>query len=202
MKRHNVLKLIGCLALAVVIVSCAGKKKLRPPTGDPAAEDSFSADYVLGPEDLIEVLVWKNEGLSKTVMVRPDGKISLPLMGELQAGGLTAVQLRDAIKERLKEYKETPEVSIIVKEINSFSIYVMGEVAHPGKLQLRSDITFLQALTLAGGFTKFADADKIILLRREGKQETRMRINYKDIVSGKNPDGNILLRRGDTIVVP
>ncbi|HEY5600249.1 MAG TPA: SLBB domain-containing protein, partial [Candidatus Manganitrophaceae bacterium] len=95
-----------------------------------------------------------------------------------------------------------PEVSIIVKEINSFSVYVMGEVAHPGKLQLRSDITFLQALTLAGGFTKFADADNIILLRREGKPETRMRINYKDIVSGKNPDGNILLRRGDTIVVP
>lgn len=183
-----------------------GQKPLAPmkaQTGEPVKSNAPSMpDYLLGAEDLLEVLVWKNESLSRTTFIRPDGKISLPLIGDLQAAGLTSAQLRDSIKERLREYKETPEVSIIVREINSFSVFVMGEVARPGKLQLRSETTLLQALSLAGGFTKFADVNNILLLRRENGRETRLQINYKKIVAGKVPGGDVLLQRGDTIVVP
>jgi polysaccharide export outer membrane protein len=163
---------------------------------------SASGEYVLGAEDVLEILVWRNEALSRTVSIRPDGKISLPIIGDLQAAGLTATQLRDSIKERLQEYKETPEVSVIIREVNSLAVFILGEVARPGKLQLRSETTLLQALSLSGGFTQYADPDNILLLRRENGGETRIRVRYKDIVSGKNPDGNLLLRRGDTILVP
>lgn len=172
-------------------------------TGSSSVPVPFSAsDYLLGPEDVLDVLVWKNDDLSRTVSIRPDGKISLPLIGDVQAGGLTSSQLRDSIKERLREYKETPEVSILIREINSFSVFVLGEVAHPGKFQLRSETTLLQALTLSGGFTQYAKSDRIILLRRVGGRETRRKIRYSDIVEGKDPDANLVLQRGDTIVVP
>lgn len=164
--------------------------------------DAVSQDYVLGPEDILDVSVWKNESLSRVVTIRPDGKISLPLIGDIQAAGLTTSQVRDAIKERLKDYKETPEVSIIVKEINSLVVFISGEVNRPGKLLLRSDTSILQAIILAGGFTQFASPNKIVLLRRVAGIETRKQINYKDIVSGKRPEEDILLLRGDTIIVP
>ncbi len=159
-------------------------------------------DYVIGPEDVLEIIVWKNEELSKVVTVRPDGRISLPLIGDIQAADVTADTLRKSIRERLKAFQKVPAVSVIIQQVNSFSVFVMGEVARPGKLQLRSDTTLLQAITLSGGFTEFAAVKKIILLRRESGREQRIKINYNDIVTGKNPDGNILLNRGDTIVVP
>lgn len=163
---------------------------------------SASGEYILGAEDVVEILVWRNEALSRTVSIRPDGKISLPIVGDLQAAGLSATQLRDSIKAHLQEYKETPEVSVIIREVNSLAVFIMGEVARPGKLQLRSETTLLQALSLSGGFTQYADPDNILLLRRESGGETRIRVRYKDIVNGRNPDGNVLLRRGDTILVP
>jgi polysaccharide export outer membrane protein len=162
----------------------------------------YVPEYVIGVEDVLDIHVWKNETLSRVVLVRPDGKISLPLIGDVQAAGLVPIQLRDAIKTRLKAYQETPEVSVILKEIGSFSVFVMGEVEHPGKLQLRSHITLLQALTLVGGFTRFADHDNILLLRKQGGDEIRMRIRYRDIITGRNPDHNVQLERNDTIVVP
>lgn len=164
--------------------------------------DPDPADYILGAEDLIEVMVWKNPDLSTTVFVRPDGKISLPLVGDLQAAGLTSIELRDSIKVLLRRYKKTPEVSVIVREINSFSIFFVGEVVQPGKVNLKSETTFLQAVTLVGGFTEFADVKKIVLLRKDNGQEQRIKINYKDILSGQNPNGNVTLKRGDTILVP
>ncbi len=164
--------------------------------------DTDASDYILGSEDLIEVMVWKNPDLSTTVFVRPDGKISLPLIGDLQAAGLTSIELRDSIKVLLRRYKKTPEVSVIVREINSFSIFFVGEVTQPGKINLKSETSFLQAITMVGGFTEFADVKKIVLLRRENGREHRIKINYKDIVSGDDPDGNIMLKRGDTILVP
>ncbi len=172
------------------------------PSLPPASLEFDSADYILGAEDLIEVMVWKNPDLSTTVFVRPDGKISLPLIGDLQAAGLTSIELRDSIKVLLRRYKKTPEVSVIVREINSFSIFFVGEVVQPGKIKLKSETSFLQAMTLVGGFTEFANVKNIVLLRRENGQEQRIKINYKDIVSGKNPDSNIMLKRGDTILVP
>lgn len=172
------------------------------PSLPPASLDTEGADYILGAEDLIEVMVWKNPDLSGTVFVRPDGKISLPLIGDLQAAGLTSIELRDSIKVLLRRYKKTPEVSVIVREINSFSIFFVGEVVQPGKIQLKSETSFLQAVTMVGGFTEFADVKKIVLLRRENGQESRIRINYNEIISGKSSDSNVMLKRGDTILVP
>jgi polysaccharide export outer membrane protein len=160
------------------------------------------ADYVLAPEDVLDINVWKNDALTRTVFIRPDGKISLPLIGDVQAAGLTPDQLKDIIKELLKEYKEFPEVSVVVRDIGSFAVYITGQVVRPGKLQLRSETTLVQALTQAGGFTPFAEPNKILVLRREGDYETRMKVRYDDIVSGRRLSENIVLKRGDTIIVP
>lgn len=203
-------KYLIIILLGVVLMvngACAKRQRVASQSEKQPAEMQdgtvpASEDYIFGSEDVLEILVWKNEALSRTVSIRPDGKISLPIVGDIQAAGLTATQLRDSIKERLREFKETPEVSVIVREVNSLAVFVMGEVARPGKLQLRSETTLLQALSLSGGFTQYADPENILLLRREGGGETRIRIRYKDILSGRNPDGNVLLHRGDTILVP
>ncbi len=160
------------------------------------------ADYVLAPEDVLDINVWKNDALTRTVFIRPDGKISLPLIGDVQAAGLTPDQLKDIIKELLQEYKELPEVSVVVRDIGSFAVYITGQVLRPGKLQLRSETTLIQALTQAGGFTPFAERNKILVLRREGDYETRIKVRYDDIVSGRRLAENIVLKRGDTIIVP
>ena len=162
-----------------------------------------SQDYLIGSEDIVEVMVWKNPDLSRIVNVRPDGKISLPLVGDLQAAGQTAVQLKEAITEQLETYyKEPPEVSVIVQQVNSYAIYILGEVRSPGRYVVKSGTTFLQAVTLAGGFTEFAATNRIMVRRTglEDGQETGMGLRYKDIVAGKQ--SNILLKPGDTIIIP
>lgn len=159
-------------------------------------------EYVLGSEDVLQVLVWKDANLSATVSIRPDGKISLPLIGDLQASGLTTTELKQTIKKRLSLYKTVPIVTVIVKEINSLSVFVLGEVTKPGKYKLKSEVTLLQAITLSGGFTQYASTNKIILLRRINGKEERLKIKYDRIISGKDPEGNLLLKRGDTIIVP
>jgi polysaccharide export outer membrane protein len=160
-------------------------------------------EYLLGPEDIIEVLVWKDESLTRIVTVRPDGKISLPLIGEVQAAGLTPMEISGIVRHRLqKYYKEPPEVSVVVTEINSVTIFILGEVVTPGKQILRRETTLLQALSIAGGFKEFANTNRILLIRNRDGKEERMRIRYKDIIRGINPEGNFLLKAGDTIVVP
>jgi polysaccharide export outer membrane protein len=180
----------------------------KPVTGQtgpvPIDKDRMDDSYVIGPEDVLEVSVWKNNDLSKTVKVRPDGQISLPLIGDVKASGLTPTQLKDSIASKLKEYKETPMVSVIVQEINSYNIFVMGEVAHPGKYNLKSNTTFLQALSMAGGFTAYASKNKILLMRQDPKTMavTEIRVKYDEVISGRNPQRDILLKPNDTIVVP
>ncbi|MFQ5543689.1 MAG: polysaccharide biosynthesis/export family protein, partial [Nitrospiria bacterium] len=152
------------------------------PSLPPSLAGEESEDYILWAEDVVEVLVWKNADLSRVVSIRPDGKIALPLVGDIEAAGLTPSELASFIKGSLKRFKKSPEVSVIVKEINSLSVFVVGEVAKPGKLQLRSETTFLQAITLVGGFTEFAEVEKIVLLRRENGDEKRFIIDYNKIV--------------------
>ncbi len=168
----------------------------------PGSSDPNATDYILGEEDHIEILVWKNEELSRTVFIRPDGKISLPLIGDVQAAGLTPNELKDSIKVLLRRFKKTPEVSVIVREINSLTVFLIGEILRPGKIQLRSETTLLQAITLAGGFSEFANRKKIVLLRKENGIDKRITINYNDILSGRNSEANVVLKRGDTILVP
>lgn len=165
-------------------------------------------DFLLGPEDVLDIVVWKNEDLSqKAVVVRPDGKISMPLIGEVQASGRTANQLASQIAVRLKEYKENPAVTVSVKEVNSYYVYVLGEVAKPGKYQLKSYATVLQAVALASGFTVYAAKNKMQVLRQmhdeDGKsREIRIPARYDDLISGRGEVGNFVLKTGDVVVVP
>lgn len=172
-----------------------------------AAEKSsliVTPDYTIGPEDVLEITVWRNTDLSKVVAVRPDGRISLPLIGDVGAAGRTAAELSDAIAEKLKEFKENPQVSIVVKEVNSYAIYVLGEVTKPGKYPLKSKTTLLQAITLASGFTPAAARNKIVVFRfgELGGKDTKIKASYDDIIMRDESPQNIQLKPGDTIVVP
>jgi polysaccharide export outer membrane protein len=158
--------------------------------------------YVIGQGDMLEVFVWRNEQLSRQVTVRPDGKISLPLIQDLQAEGLTVLQLTDQITRRLKQYVQNPTVTVIISEIGSYKISVLGKVAAPGVYSINTRTTLLEAISLAGGFTEWANKRKITVIRNEGGRNKKIQINYNKIVSGKDPSQNITLQRGDTIVVP
>jgi polysaccharide biosynthesis/export protein len=165
-------------------------------------------DFLLGPEDVVEVTVWRNQDLSRTVVVRPDGMISLPLVGDVQANGLTAAQVAEKISKRLSEYKENPSVSVSVKEVNSYFIYVVGEVLRPGKYPLKSYATVLQGVSLAGGFTPYASRNKMAVVRqvKNGKgtevKQVRIPARYDDLMMGRGEMGNFRLLSGDTIVIP
>lgn len=195
-------RLLGAwLVLLVLLASCSTVPPTAPQiVGEPSPYSS--EDYALGAEDTVEVQVWKNPDLSRTVTVRPDGKISLPLVGDIQAAGLTAMQITDMVTEKLKAYYKDPaQVTVIVHQVNSYSIYVLGEVRGQGKHLVRSGTTFLQAIALVGGFTPFAATNKILLRRRANDgQESAMTIRYKDVLAGTQ--ANLVLRPGDTIVVP
>jgi polysaccharide export outer membrane protein len=174
--------------------------------GEGAEKSSLTVtpDYIMGPEDVLEITVWKNADLSKQVQVRPDGRISLPLIGDVSAVGRTAAQLTEEISARLKSYMENPTVSILVKEVNSYQIYVLGEVNAPGKYPLKSKTTLLQAITIAHGFTQVAARNKIVVFRfgKDGEGLNKIKASYDDIVLRDGSDQNIELKPGDQIVVP
>ena len=157
--------------------------------------------YRIGAEDVLHVSVWENKELTLDVMVRPDGKISLPLIQDVQAEGLTAVELSSIIQQKLKVYIVEPQVSVIITQVNSPKVYVLGSVAKPGPFPLRSDMSILQALSLAGGFTQFASPRSIKLVRGTGSRQEVRKINYYDLLD-EGGEGNYLLKPGDTIVVP
>ncbi len=161
-----------------------------------------SSNYVIGPEDILYIHVWKEEHLSKTVPVRMDGKISLPLIDEVQAAGLTPLQLKELLMKKLKEFVDIPNISVMVMEANSFKVYVSGQVKKPGVYRLRSETSLLQIIPMAGGFTDWANPKKILIIRKEDGKEKRITVNYKKIVKGEDPQSNIILKAGDTIIVP
>ncbi len=168
-----------------------------------ASHDSpLDADYKIGPQDILRIDVWKELEISRTAPVRPDGKISLPLLNDVQAAGLTPMQLAAVISEGLKKYITNPQVTVSVAEINSRRIYVTGEVLKPGAFPLLPNMTVLQALSSSGGFSQFARVKNIYVLRKEEGKDVKHQFNYRDVVSGKKPEQNILLEPGDVIVVP
>ena len=156
--------------------------------------------YRIGPEDALQISVWKNDSLTRAVQVRPDGKISLPLLNDVQAAGLSALELRDVLSQKLAAYMPNPEVSVIVSDIRSFKVSVIGEINRPGRLELRSWTTVLDALALSGGFTQFASRSKIVILQPDGKTMKRIPFNYNKALDGEQP--NFYLRNGDIILVP
>jgi polysaccharide export outer membrane protein len=159
-----------------------------------------SSQYVIGPEDSLYIHVWKEENLSRTVPVRIDGKISLPLIDEIQAAGLTPLQLKENLVKRFRDFVDIPNVSVIVMEANSFKVFVSGYVRTPGVVRLRSETTILQVISMVGGFTEWANQKKVLVLRKENGKEKRITVNCKKIISGDEP--NFILKSGDTIVVP
>ena len=176
---------------------------------DSGAEKSLltvTSDYIIGPEDILEITVWKNADLSKQVQVRPDGRISLPLLGDISAVAKTPTQLTEEISLGLRSYMENPTISILVKEVNSYQIYVLGEVNKPGKYPLKSKMTLLQGITVAGGFTQMAARNKIVVFRfskeKEGEGLTKIKASYDDIVVRDGSSQNMELKPGDQIVVP
>jgi polysaccharide export outer membrane protein len=172
----------------------------KPPAAAVAA--THDSDYIIGPEDMLNVNVWKEAEMSATVPVRPDGKISLPLLNDVQAAGLTPTQLADQVSEKLKKYVEQPRVTVVVTPVNSRRYFVKGEVTRAGAYPLLPHMTVLQGLSSAGGFSQFANPKNIYILRVENGKQNKLPFNYRDVVKGRNSEQNILLKPGDTIVVP
>ncbi len=168
-----------------------------------AATEAEAPDYVIGVEDILSVNVWKEPDLSvKEVVVRPDGKISLPLMGDVQANGLTPKQLQERITARIKEYVAAPNVTVVVLKIGSRFVSIVGMVAKPGPYYMGSPVTVLELLAKAGGFREDAKTKKIVIVRKNGDKTQHFRFNYKEVADGRNLQQNITLKSGDMIIVP
>jgi polysaccharide export outer membrane protein len=219
-KPITVHRIISVLTIFVLLSSAAWAQfdsGLRPPTPRAAAADKQSGEkpgegsraahsdssYVIGPDDVLAVNVWKEPDVSRSVPVRSDGKISLPLVGELTAGGQTPLQLELEITKRLQNYISEPEVTVIVSESKSQRINILGMVIRPGSYMLTGSATILDAIAMAGGFRDFAKQKSIYVLRANADgSEKRLAFNYKDAIKGKNPEQNIRLQPRDTVVVP
>jgi len=157
--------------------------------------------YVLGCGDMLKVTVWRNQEASADAVIMPDGKISLPLVGELAAAGLTVDELKDELNRKYSEYITEPHITITIIEVNSFKIYILGEVTRPGDYKLNSYTDVLQAISMAGGFTMYANKSSIHIIRKEGDKKIKINFNYNEVVKGKNLNQNIPLKSGDVVVV-
>lgn len=173
-----------------------------PDAGPQRESATNDPHYLIGAQDVLDVSVWKEPELSRQVPVRPDGKISLPLLNDVQAAGLTPTQLATQITTNLNKFMTSPQVTVIVLEINSQRIYLLGEVARAGAYVLLPGMTVLQALSNAGGFTPFSNLKSIYVLRQENGKQQKLFFNYREVISGKRIEQNIELKAGDTIVVP
>jgi len=175
------------------------------PANQPTApsEQRVSDDYIIGPSDVLAINVWKDSELTRNVPVRPDGKISLPLIGEMEVSGLTALDVQRLVTQRLKEYVAKPEVTVMVQEVRSRTYIIVGKIAKPGSFSLSKPTTVLEAIAIAGGFQEFAKVNKVYILRHQDDgSEIKLRFEYKKVLTQRATQENIELKNGDTIVVP
>jgi polysaccharide biosynthesis/export protein len=203
MKKGLMAYVIVSFVLSIILSSnlYAQENKGADPTKRAQTDITADSDnYFIGPEDVLHIYVWREESLTKTVPVRMDGKISLPLVDDIQAAGLTPLQLKDVLTQKLKGFVDNPTISVTVLEANSFKVYVSGEVRQPGVQRIRSEITLVKLITMVGGFTEWANKKKILILRNELGVDKRITVNYTKIIEGKEPD--IIINRGDTVIVP
>ena len=209
MKRlTNGVKKSGLLCAGILAVACGRGATAWCQSGTPGAVPSQAgtaaatpSDYVIGADDMLHISVWKEPDLTSTLPVRPDGKISIPLVNDLAAAGMTPMQLADSITDKLKKYIADPRVTVVVTQMNSRRVFVSGEVLHPGAMSLLPNMTVMQAVASAG-FTPFANLKGIYVLRNTNGRQVTMPVNYKEMIRGKNPQQNFLLQPGDTVVVP
>jgi polysaccharide export outer membrane protein len=198
MKFSLIRSVLGGLLASVVLLAGSAHAQTAPADGVDG-RGSAPDTYRIGPEDMLLISVWKNDAMSRSVLVRPDGKISLPLLNDVQAAGLTSLELRDVLTTKLKEFIPSPEVSVIVSDVRSLKVSVIGEVARPGRYELKSWATVLDALALAGGFTQYATRSRIVILHPEGKTMKRIPFNYNKVSADQE---NFYLRNGDIVLVP
>ena len=206
-KRVIIHSIKSLLILSLVLLMPAAGAQQAPPQQKPAEPAAASETrpeplYVIQPNDILEIFVWKESELTRKVLVRPDGRISFPLVQDMQASGISPGELRDKIESRLKEYLTAPTVTVIVDAIQSYRIYVVGKVQKPGALVVEKPVTVLQALALAGGFQDFAKDSEITVIRNLARENIVFDFNYRDVIKGKQSTQNILLRSGGAIVVP
>jgi polysaccharide export outer membrane protein len=197
-EMHNK-KIISVIVILLSLVFCHNS---LAETQDINKPDTTTSHYLIGPNDVLNIFIWREPDLTQDVVVMPDGRITFPMVGEIMAQGRTVSELKDMITERLKNFITAPEVTVIVRSSQSRIIYTIGKVNGPGPYPLTPGMTVLQALSVAGGLTDWADLKNIIIVRRLGEKEIQIPFNYKDFIAGKNPEQNILLKPSDTIVVP
>jgi polysaccharide export outer membrane protein len=202
MKKALTVFFLTAWVLSLIFSPLADAQEGKAGDTSPKAQGAVAADsdqYLIGPEDVLLIYVWREEALTRTVPVRIDGKISLPLVDDIQAAGLTPLQLKGVLTEKLKGFVENPTVTVTVMEANSFRVYVSGEVKQPGVHRIRSEMTLVKLIIMVGGFTEWADQKKVLIITKEKGVEKRLTVNYKKIIEGEAPD--IVINRGDTIVV-
>ena len=196
-----------CLPLFLVLISSLAWSAQLATQAAPQATATAPGvvvppGYVIGPEDVLTIVVWREKDMSTDAVVRPDGMISLPLLNDLSAAGLTPDQLRASIEKAASKYVAEPNATVIVKAINSRKVHILGNVGKAGSYPLAGDMTVLQLIALAGGLQEYADAKNIVVMRKEDGRDHALKFNYKDVVRQKNMDQNVLLKPGDTVIVP
>lgn len=208
MKRIICMGIIGILFVSFAIAYAqkdkapASKERILFQSKSLPESQTIDENYVIGIDDVIEISVWKEEGLSKSLVVRMDGKISFPFVDDIVAAGLTPLQVKEELTKKLKEYVEEPIVTVTVREVNSRKVYISGNVKSPGTYKIRNETSVAQLISLAGGLTDWASPAKIIVIRRENGKETAIKVNYKKIIKGEDLNTNIVLKPGDTVLVP
>lgn len=215
MKNLKTLSIVALFVLAVVATGHAqqaataavptSQALATPPAAPPAAAPAgapLPAGYVIGPEDVLEVVFWRDKDMSAEVAVRPDGQITLPLLNDVQAAGLTPDQLREQLMKASAKYVAEPNVTVVVKTINSRKVFITGMVAKSGTYPLTAPTTVMQLIAMAGGVQEFADSKNILVVRNEDGRPVSYRFNYKEVLKRKNLKQNIELKPGDTVIVP
>lgn len=195
------------LALAVMLgqelqIAPPPDVKAPPAAAATAARSVVPPDYLIGPDDVLSIMFWRDKDLTTEVTVRPDGKVSIPLLNDVQAAGLTPEQLRDSVIDVARKYVEEPNATVIVKEIKSRKVFITGQVEKPGPYPLTTSATILQLIAMAGGLKDFVDGKNIVVMRSHGGRQELFRFNYQDVLKRRNLDQNIELKPGDTVVVP
>jgi polysaccharide export outer membrane protein len=197
--------IVATLFLAVAMPVSAQPEASSAPRPVPAtggAAAVLPADYVIGPEDVLGVVFWSDREMAGDVTVRPDGKISIPLLNDVQAAGLTPEQLRAQLERDIAKFLAEPTTTVVVRTINSRKVHIVGNVVRAGTYPLNGDLNVLQFIALAGGLQEYADAKNITIIRKEGGQDRPLKFNFKDVSQGKNLQQNVSLKPGDTVIVP
>ena len=192
--------MILILSIFILLGACAGRAPI--PTAATGPSEKKMEDYIIGPGDVLDISLWKDEALTKQVTVLTDGKIFFPLVGEVMAAGRTVDELKQDLIERLKEYVPEPVLTVDVKQVQSMIVYVTGRVNTPGRYPVNTNVTVLQAISIAGGLNPFAKRSKIKIFRQEGGKTITFKFDYNEVVDGERLEQNIVLKRGDVIVVP